>query len=255
MTQARPLRDAGLAITQLTVVPLPVRWPDTGTPDVASHYVWAGFVVGAVGYAPLRALELLDAPWHQHASIFAALVLAAWAVVTRFLHWDGLADTADGWFGTTPENRREIASDTYTGAFGATAIALVALVECAALASVLVDHELFVLVIPALSRLAATAAAWLGRAAKPAGLGAAVVRRPTPWGVVSAAVGTTIAFVLLVGAYGLAGLGIATLGLALALVVPHLVAQRFGGVTGDVMGASILLVETLLMVAAAVVMS
>ena len=32
-------------------------------------------------------------------------------------------------------------------------------------------------------------------------------------------------------------------GLLMALVVPHLLALRFGGVTGDVMGASIQLVE------------
>ena len=141
MIQARPLRDAGLAITQLTVVPLPVRWPETSAPDVASHYVWAGFVVGAVAYLPLKALDLLGVAWSQHASLVAALVLAVWALVTRFLHWDGLADTADGWFGVGAERRREIASDTHIGAFGASSIALVALIEYTALAAILVDHD------------------------------------------------------------------------------------------------------------------
>ena len=36
------------------------------------------------------------------------------------------------------------------------------------------------------------------------------------------------------------------LGIVLALAVPHLLSLRFGGVTGDVMGASVLLTETLL---------
>jgi adenosylcobinamide-GDP ribazoletransferase len=255
VTEARPLRDVGLAITHLTVVPLDVGWPDAGTPDVASHYVWAGFVVGACAYVPLKALELVGVPWHQHASLVAALVLVVWAMATRFLHWDALADTADGWFGDGPERRREIASDTRIGAFGATSVVLVALVEYAALSGVLLGHEILVLVIPAIARLAATAGAWLGRAAKPTGLGAAVARKPCVPGAVSAAVGTALAMLVLEAAYGIPGLVVGVVGLALSLVVPHLVARRFGGVTGDGLGASILIVEVLLMAIAAVVMT
>ena len=40
-----------------------------------------------------------------------------------------------------------------------------------------------------------------------------------------------------------------TVGVVCALGVPHVLARRFGGVTGDVMGASVILTETLLLVA------
>ncbi len=54
------------------------------------------------------------------------------------LHWDGLADYADGlWGGSTPEARLAIMADSHTGAFGATAVAIVALVETASVASIL----------------------------------------------------------------------------------------------------------------------
>ena len=253
MTKSRPLRDLGLAITQLTVVPLPVAWPADAEPDVASHYVWAGFLVGAVAYVPLKLLQLTHLPLQQHPALVATLVLATWALFTRFMHWDGLADTADGWFGPDTERRLEMASDTRVGAFGVTSIALLVLVEYAALTAVLVDHQVIVLIVPAFARLAATSAAWFGHAAKPTGLGAAVVRKPGIAGFVSAAGGVILAGFLVVGAYHTPGLVIGIVGLLLALVVPHLLAERFGGVTGDVMGASILIVETLLFVVAALV--
>jgi adenosylcobinamide-GDP ribazoletransferase len=255
MTRSRPLRDAALAVTQLTALPLRVQWPNEGEPDVASYYVWAGFAVGVIAYLPVKLLEIAGVQWNAHAGLVAGLVLVAWALTTRFLHWDGLADTADGWFGTDPPRRREIASDTNVGAFGVTSIVLVALVEYAAMAAVLVDHELLLLVVPAMSRLAATAGAWLGRPAKPTGLGAAVVRKPGVAGAIFGVAGTTAAVGLLFSAYGGPGLLIAAAALVLVVVVPHLVASRFGGVTGDVLGASILVVEVLMFVVASVVLS
>ncbi len=255
MTSSRPLRDAALAVTQLTVLPLGARWPVDGEPDVASYYVWAGFAVGASAYVPLKLLEVLGVSWHARAPLVAALVLVVWALFTRFLHWDGLADTADGWFGWDAARRREIASDTHVGAFGVTAIVLLALVEYAALAPLLVDHEILLLLVPAMARLAATAGAWFGRAAKPVGLGAAVVRRPGVAGAVFAAGGTLAAVALLLVAYAGPGLLIAAAAIVLALGVPHLFASRFGGVTGDVLGASIVVVEVLVFVVASAVLS
>jgi cobalamin synthase len=52
---------------------------------------------------------------------------------------------------------------------------------------------------------------------------------------------------------GATGLGLVVLGIILALVVPHLLSARMGGVTGDVMGASVLIVETLLLLTAGVI--
>ncbi len=106
------------------------------------------------------------------------------------LHFDGLADVADGYWGSHDRARRlEIMSDSHIGAFGATAIALTIVVEVAALASILGSpHELPLLLVPAMARFSATAGCWLGTPARDGGLGRSVMARPTLLGALPALV-------------------------------------------------------------------
>jgi len=176
-----------------------------------------------------------------------------WALLTRLLHWDGLADVADGYWGSHDVERRlEIMSDSHTGAFGATAVALVAVLEVAALGAFMEYHQYAVFVVPVFARFAATAAAWFGTPARPGGLGASVVNRPTALAAVVCGVTLAITTYSLWRAYDLSGLYLAALGVVLAMGVPHILALRFRGVTGDVMGASVLLTEALMFAAIAV---
>ena len=183
------------------------------------------------------------------------MVVTLWAILTRMLHFDGLADVADGFWGAhDPARRLEIMADSHTGAFGATAIALTAIVEVAAIGAVIaVPHEAPLLLVPALARFSATAGCWLGTPARPGGLGRSVMARPTLLGAMPAvAVLAAVAAAMWLG-YGVTGAIVFCFGILAALAIPHLLAGRFGGVTGDVLGASVLLTETLLFVAFAMV--
>jgi len=183
--------------------------------------------------------------------VIAALIVLLWAALTRLLHYDGLADVADGYWGSHDASRRlEIMSDSHTGAFGAAAVSLVSILMVASVGSILgAPHELPLLIVPVFSRFAATAAAWLGRPARPGGLGRSVMGRPTALAVLLAAVALGLAtFAAWLGFHGV-GLLLSAIGLILALSVPHVLALRFGGVTGDVMGASVLITEALLFTA------
>jgi len=179
--------------------------------------------------------------------VTVALLLVLLAAATRLLHWDALADTADAWF-VSPGRRLEVMADSHVGAFGATAIALVVLLQWTALVELGGSRvtAATVVLIPVFGRLAATFSSWLGKPARPGGLGASVIRRPTVFGalVSTVAVGAAVALAAVSGAGSVALGVIAFAGLVLALAVPHLIALRFGGVTGDTMGASVLVVET-----------
>jgi cobalamin synthase len=54
--------------------------------------------------------------------------------------------------------------------------------------------------------------------------------------------------------FGVVGITIGAIGVFAALAVPHVLALRFGGVTGDVMGASVLITEAVLLTAFALVL-
>lgn len=255
MNRPHPLRDAGLALSLLTVVPTPASLPDDGnSPQVAGWFPLVGLVLGAVGYGFVKFVEAVPSLHHQPLLI-AALVVTMWALATRMLHFDGLADVADAYWGSHDAARRlEIMKDTHVGAFGVTAVTLCALVEVAALAAVLsAPHESPVLLVPVIARFSATAGAWLGTPARAGGLGRSVMGRPTILGALP-----TVAVLVAVGAafylwFAWLGVGLLTFGVLLALGIPHLLARRFGGVTGDVLGASVLLTETLLFVSFALV--
>lgn len=247
MPRQHPLRDAALALSLLTVVPTRVRWPEEGGTQVAGWFPVVGWFVGAVGYGLLKLVEsttgLVEAPF-----VLAAVIVIVWALMTRLLHYDGLADAADGYWGSHDAERRlEIMSDSHTGAFGASAVALVSILMVTSVAAIIrAPHETPLLIIPVFSRFAATAAAWLGKPARPGGLGRSVMGRPTILAATVSAIALGVAIYAAWLGFGLAGLAFSGFALLLALGVPHVLSLRFGGVTGDVMGASVLITEALL---------
>jgi adenosylcobinamide-GDP ribazoletransferase len=254
VSKAHPLRDAGLAVSLLTVVPTRARMPEDGSAQqVAGWFPAVGLALGAAGYALVKAAELLPSR-PVPPLLLAALVVALWALLTRMLHFDGLADVADGFWGShDPARRLEIMSDSHTGAFGATAISLTSIVEVTAIAAIIMTpHEMPVLLVPVLARFSATAGCWFGSPAREGGLGRSVMSRPT-------AVGALPALVVLAAVAGAlwvwspaVGLVLFAVGILIALAIPHLLAERFGGVTGDILGASVLLTETILFAAFAI---
>ncbi|NTU70285.1 MAG: adenosylcobinamide-GDP ribazoletransferase [Coriobacteriia bacterium] len=241
-----PLTDAGIALTLLTSVPLRARWPESGRTHAAGWFPLVGALIGSVGYGIIKLAEYAGALQRaQYAA--AAFVIIVWAVMTRLLHWDGLADVADGYWGSEDRERRlEIMSDSSVGAFGAAAVALIVVFEVAGMGSFITRHQLPVLVVPIIARFAATAAAWLGRPAKGGGLGRSVMGRPSAVSAIACVATLAGVCALMWPGYSVVGMVLVGVGVFYALAIPHVLSLRFGGVTGDVMGASVVLTEALL---------
>lgn len=239
MTAPRALRDFALAVTQLTFVPLRVSWPTDERPDLAPWYPWVGLLLGGFLVGTTWLADLIAGP--EIVALAGILVLA---LATRLFHWDGLADVADAWFAPR-ERRAEIMRDSRTGAFGAFGVAFVLLTYFVLMDSLFstADTPLWgLLCVTVFGRLSATFAAWFGTPLRSDGLGAAVISRPS---VAGALVGTAGAITTAVLAVSLGGLSVwLPVGCTvIALALPHLISLRIGGVTGDVMGASVILSE------------
>jgi adenosylcobinamide-GDP ribazoletransferase len=233
-----------LAVTTLTVLPLRAGRVDRSTAAVAMS------VAPAVGALLGLALAGLHAGLRAAGSpelVAAGLTVAAGALLTRGLHLDGLADTVDalGSYRSGPA-ALEIMKKPDIGPFGVVALCATVLVQAAALTAA---GPWAVVTAWAAGRLAVSVACRRGvPAARPEGLGA-MVASTVPFAAV--AVGAA-----LVGALALAAVpgrpwqgpaAVAASLFAVVLLLRHAV-RRFGGITGDVLGAAVELAVTLTLV-------
>ncbi|MGH3835368.1 MAG: adenosylcobinamide-GDP ribazoletransferase [Pseudonocardiaceae bacterium] len=246
-------RGLRLAMSWLTV--LPVAGPVEVDRTVARRALyWAPLVgagLGVVAVGVLAALSALGTP----PLLVGLVVVATLAGLTRGMHLDGLADTADGLgcYGG-PQRALAVMRDGSTGPFGVVALVLVLTAQVAAL-GVLAETGRLVAVLLAVTA-GRVAFSWCARRgvppARPAGLGALVAGSQPP------AVPVVWSAALLAG--GLAAVpgrpwqGALAVALA-ALVVVTISAHthhRFGGVTGDVLGTANELTTTVVLAVCAV---
>ncbi len=233
-----------LALQFLTRLPVPARIgyqpQDWGRSVLA--YPLVGLLVGLILAALHYALRDADA------QLQAALLVAAWALLTGGLHLDGLADSADAWIGGhgDPGRTLEIMKDPRTGPAGVVAIVLVLLVKFAALAALLRTAAWPTLVLaPMLGRSALIGLALTTPYVRPGGLGAALTEHlpRTASGAVLLAVAAAVPFFA-----GWSGVGALLAVSAAAILLRRLMVRRIRGMTGDTLGASVELLEALALV-------
>ncbi len=230
----------GESLAMLTAV----RVPAAATTSARGVLPWAplvglllGLVAAAVGWLGAR---------YGSPLVGAVLALGVLAVLTRGLHLDGLADTADG---LGPLRGRERALQVMrqgdVGPFGVATLVLVLLLQAACLASVLPLDGGW-LGLPAAvvaSRLAMARTGLPGvLVAEGSSLGRAVAgtvsrRWLAAAGLLGAAAVTGAALVTGGAALGARLVASAVLGLVVAELLHRRARARLGGVNGDVMGA------------------
>ncbi|MFJ7334708.1 adenosylcobinamide-GDP ribazoletransferase [Streptomyces sp. NPDC101110] len=243
MPRTSPLDGLRFAFGTLTVIPVRVtRWDRQAARGGMLCAPLVGLAVGAAAAGLGLALLFLGAG----APLAAVASVAVPAALTRGLHLDGLADTADGLGSGKPaDDALRIMKQSDIGPFGVITLVLVLLAQVAALARAYdgswARGACAAVVSAALARLALTLAARAGvPAARPEGLGAAVAGVVPLRGAVIAVVavtGAAAAAGALLGPYDVIRTVLAVvLALAAAEALLHHCTRRFGGVTGDVFG-------------------
>ncbi|MDT7618882.1 MAG: adenosylcobinamide-GDP ribazoletransferase [Pseudonocardiales bacterium] len=242
------MRALALALSWLTVLPVRTGAPDAHTAAAALR--WAplvGALLGGVAGGLFWALSLLGVP----VLVGGLLTVGFLGLATRGMHLDGLADTADGLgcYGP-PERALAVMRDGGAGPFAVVTL-LVALGAQAASVAALTPAAA-----PAAVALAVASGragfTWVARrgvpAARPGGLGATVAgSQPwfvaVAWWLVLAAAGWALA-----GVRGVVGVA---LGALLVVALSWHTRRRFGGMTGDVLGAAAEVAATAALVALA----
>ncbi|MEU1488305.1 adenosylcobinamide-GDP ribazoletransferase [Streptomyces sp. NPDC005752] len=241
------LNSHGLRFAFGTLTALPVRvsrWDRRTARAGMLCAPLAGLAVGLLAAAP-GVLFLLGGSGPLTAAVASAALPAA---LTRGLHLDGLADTADGLGSAKPAgDALRIMKQSDIGPFGVITLLFVLLAQVSALFALYgrgwAEGALGTVVAAVTARLALTLASRRNvPPARPEGLGAAVAGTVPPRGaaaVACAVVACCATAGVLLGGYG-AGLHQAlavVAGLVAAQLMLRHCVRRFGGVTGDVFGA------------------
>lgn len=265
---AAPVNALWLMLGTLTRIPVP--------PPAKVDRTVAGWSLALAPLGGALLAALLIVPWWLLVTagvaspplILGVLAVTAVAALTRAMHLDGLADTADGLgSGRSGEAALAIMKQSDIGPFGVVTLLFALLLQVAAVAQLLsVDltlgaAALIVALVLSRAMLALLGTAWFPPARRD-GLGQSVAASVTPALLV---VAVTLTALLITGGLILTTglndetpvrLAIASAaGVLVGLATAFVARRRFGGVTGDVYGAVVETTATTILVVAAIAAS
>jgi adenosylcobinamide-GDP ribazoletransferase len=224
------LRAAADAVPFLTRAPAPLAVDGDDVRRAGPYFPIVGAAIGAV----CAAASELAGP---------ELGLAVTALLTGALHLDALADLADASGADGRERALEIMRDSRIGAFGATALTLDLMVKHAALGRCTPRQ---VIACGALSRTIPVVLAARLQYARPEGAGSSFAEGGGQRATAAVVAGAVCA---VAGARS-EGLRLGVVAAGVGLACERLLRRWLGGSTGDALGASLELTETLLLTVA-----
>lgn len=241
------IRPFLIGLQFLTQVPVGLNGAITGRDQGRSILVYPliGLLIGSVLAAV--AWMLGDVP----VLLRSALLLVVWVVITGGLHLDGLADSADAWVGGAGDADRTLAimKDPSCGPIGVAAIILTLLLKFSALVTLCRTGTPSAIVIaPVLGRAALVLLFLTTAYVRKGGLGHALAERLPTAAAIWILIAVAGAVSLSTGAHGVWLL----LGsIVVFLTLRAAAKRRLAGVTGDIAGAMLELIETAVLIVAA----
>ena len=225
------LKEIGSVFSFLTIIP-------TGNASLESiaKYMYLfpvvgvtiGLIVGTVGFSLSLFLDPL---------IVSLFVVASLAIITGIHHTDGLADFADGLMVKgTKEKKLAAMKDFSTGSAGILAIVLYVLGLIIAL-SLSTGYQLFITILLSeiLAKFSMVLMASIGKSASLGSNSPFVELMKNQKKLVVAGIITLIPVILL---GGILGIVVFCAGVTLTIFLVGMSTRSFGGITGDVLGAT-----------------
>ncbi len=235
-----------MALQFLTQIPVVFKqYPDDRT--VAGSlifYPWVGLLIG--GCLALVAV-MFSSFWPTLPSFFsAAFILSIWVLLTGALHLDGLADTCDAWLGGIGSKERTLAimKDPCSGPIAVVVLFCTLLLKLSAIVSIIeADCLVLLIVAPLIARSVLPALLLYTPYVREQGI-AQVLKQYAPKTrvLISSVLALVIASAM---GYVLVGL----IAIAVTILIRNMTLKRLSGLTGDIAGACIEIVESVVIIA------
>ena len=146
------LNAINMAVSMFTVIPLPKQiWDEEAGKYIMRVYPLVGFIVGLIWYCVYKIFYFIGAA----PMITAAILVAVPFLLTGFIHLDGYMDVCDALLSRRPkEVKLRILKDSTVGAFSVIALALLFLLEFAAMSTFISEglNPIVLIFIPIISR-------------------------------------------------------------------------------------------------------
>jgi adenosylcobinamide-GDP ribazoletransferase len=240
-TIVRPIRSFLTALGFLSIIPVGSRGadgPDSFAPALF-YFPLVGLLLGSLAAGFFLLLQSLLPPL-----VVGALLAVLLSLMSGFIHLDGLADTADGFFSGTPRERcLEIMRDSRIGVMGSAAICCLLIIKVAALATISEQQMVAALLVAAAAGRVSMVCmmAVLPYARSGLGLGRLFYSDATRQAaVVSILLLAMIVFVLA----GRLFFPVIVTAVVLLLLLAVFCRKKIGGATGDTLGATCEMMET-----------
>ncbi len=192
-----------------------------------------GLFIGLILCSIYWAWKILRLPLFIPA--ISLLMLLAEILITRAFHMDGLSDWADSFGALNREKRLEIMKDSRVGTFGAIAISMDLACRIIFVIRILeLNKIIYILLVPIISRTMMVEMCMGMPYARENGTGAPFVKGAKyPHRAVALFVCGLLSLI-----YGIKGIFLLFINLAFTFALKWSFKKRFGGVTGDLLGAT-----------------
>lgn len=179
--------------------------------------------------------------------IVALLIILVEIFVVGIIHLDGLADTFDALFSyTTKDKMLEIMKDSRVGTNGAVVLILYFIAKILLISEILAIDGRYLIIYPILARLSTSMNAGLGEYARKTGMSNGIIDEN---GLKEAIFSIILATILVVLIKGVKGIIITVIAILFILFFRRNVRKKIDGITGDTMGASLELVNLVVLMA------